>query len=91
VSSPPTRSQTDRLQEKIGKLREQMRQLDETKAQLKSEPGQQRSLTDPDARSMLQSGKSTGIVATTSRQRSTASTTSSSPTRSPTSAMTELS
>jgi len=55
-------AKTDRLQEKIGKLREQMRQLDETKEQLKSEPGQQRSLTDPDARSMLQSGKSTGVV-----------------------------
>jgi hypothetical protein len=39
-----------------------MRRLDETKEQLKSEPGQQRSLTDPDARSMLQSGKSTGVV-----------------------------
>ena len=39
-----------------------MRELDETKKQLKSEPGQQRSLTDPDARSMLQSGKSTGLV-----------------------------
>ncbi|CAN5495846.1 IS1182-like element ISPa22 family transposase [soil metagenome] len=55
-------AKTDRLQETIGKLRERMRQLDETKEQLKSEPGQQRSLTDPDSRSMLQSGKSTGLV-----------------------------
>ena len=55
-------AKTERLQEKIGKLREQMRRLDETREQLKSEPGQQRSLTDPDARSMLQSGKSTGLV-----------------------------
>ena len=55
-------AKTERLQEKLGKLREQMRMLDETKEQLKSEPGQQRSLTDPDARSMLQSGKSTGLV-----------------------------
>lgn len=53
---------TGRLQEKIGKLRERMRQLDETKEQLKSEPGQQRFLTDPDSRSMLQSGESTGLV-----------------------------
>lgn len=55
-------ARTERLQETLGKLREQMRQLDETNEQLKSEPGQQRSLTDPDARSMLQSGKSTGLV-----------------------------
>jgi len=55
-------AKTDRLQEKIRKLRDQMRQLDETKEELRSEPGQQRSLTDPDARSMLQQGKSTGLV-----------------------------
>ncbi|MDM0116072.1 IS1182 family transposase [Variovorax sp. J22R133] len=55
-------AKTERLQEKISKLREQMRQLDETREQLKSEPDQQRSLTDPDARSMLQTGKSTGLV-----------------------------
>ena len=55
-------AKTERLQEKISKLREQMRQLDETREQLRSEPGQQRSLTDPDARSMLQQGKSTGLV-----------------------------
>jgi transposase len=55
-------AKTDRLLEKIGKLRERMRQLDETKEQLTSEPGQRRSLTDPDSRSMLQSGKSTGLV-----------------------------
>ena len=39
-----------------------MTQLDDIKEQLKKEPDGQRSLTDPDARSMLQSGKSTGIV-----------------------------
>lgn len=55
-------AKTKRLKEKISKLRDQMRQLDETKEELKSEPGQQRSLTDPDARSMLQQGKSTGLV-----------------------------
>ncbi|MDM0110549.1 IS1182 family transposase [Variovorax sp. J22R133] len=55
-------AKTERLQEKISRLREQMRQLDETREQLKSEPDQQRSLTDPDARSMLQTGKSTGLV-----------------------------
>lgn len=62
VQADDFEAKTDRLQEKIAKLREQMRKLDETKEQLKSEPGQQRSLTDPDARSMLQSGKSTGLV-----------------------------
>jgi len=55
-------AKTDRLQEKIRKLQDQMRRLDETKEELRSEPGQQRSLTDPDARSMLQQGKSTGLV-----------------------------
>ena len=55
-------AKTDRLQEKIRKLRDQMHQLDKTKEELKNEPGQQRSLTDPDARSMLQQGKSTGLV-----------------------------
>ncbi|MGN8080831.1 hypothetical protein [Variovorax sp. 22077] len=53
IQSADFEAKTDRLQEKLAKLREQMRQLDETKEQLKSEPGQQRSLTDPDARSML--------------------------------------
>lgn len=55
-------AKTERLRDKIKKLREQMKQLDETREQLKKEPDGQRSLTDPDARSMLQSGKSTGIV-----------------------------
>jgi transposase len=55
-------AKTERLTEKIKKLREQMKQLDDTKEKLKKEPDGQRSLTDPDARSMLQSGKSTGIV-----------------------------
>jgi chromosome segregation ATPase len=55
-------AKTERLTEKIKKLREQMKQLDDTKEQLKKEPDRQRSLTDPNARSMLQSGKSTGIV-----------------------------
>lgn len=36
--------------------------IDETKEELKNGPGQQPLLTDPDARSMLQQGKSTGLV-----------------------------
>jgi transposase len=59
---PEIEAKTERLQDKIKKLREQMKQLDETKEELKRVPDGQRSLTDPDARSMLQSGKSTGIV-----------------------------
>lgn len=53
---------TDRLQEKIGKLREQMRQLDEMKEQLKNVPDGQISLTDPDARSMISQAKGSGLV-----------------------------
>ena len=53
---------TDRLQEKIGKLREQMRQLDGMKEQLKSAPDGQISLSDPDARSMISQAKGSGLV-----------------------------
>jgi transposase len=59
---PELELRADRLHAKIGKLREQMKRLDEIKQQLQDEPDHQRSLTDADARSMLQSGKSTGIV-----------------------------
>jgi hypothetical protein len=40
------------LAQKIKKLREQMTQLDRTKEELKKDPDGQRSLTDPDVRSM---------------------------------------
>src|SRR3546814_876241 len=53
---------TDRLQEKIGKLHEQMRQLDGMKEQLKNAPDGQISLTDPDARSMISQAKGSGLV-----------------------------
>jgi hypothetical protein len=43
------------LTDKIKKLREQMRELDRTKQQ-------QRSTTDPDARSMNSQAKSAGLV-----------------------------
>jgi len=55
-------SKTERLTDKIKKLREQMRQLDATKEQLKNEPDGQRSTTDPDARSMNSQAKGTGVV-----------------------------
>jgi transposase len=55
-------AKTERLQEKIKKLREQMRQLDGTKEELKSEPDGQRSLTDPDSRSMNSQATGSGLV-----------------------------
>ncbi|VTU17291.1 IS1182 family transposase [Variovorax sp. RA8] len=55
-------AKTERLTEKIKKLREQMKQLDRTKEELKKEPDGQRSLTDPDARSMNSQAKGSGLV-----------------------------
>ena len=53
---------TDRLNEKIDRLRQRMQQLDRIEAQIKSQPEPQLSLTDPDARSMTSTGKGTGTV-----------------------------
>ncbi len=44
---------TERLQEKIKTLRDQMRRMDRIKDRLTREPDAQLSLTDPDARSMM--------------------------------------
>ena len=55
-------AKAERLQDKIRKLREQMKQLDDTREALKNEPDGQRSLTDPDARSMNSQAKGTGLV-----------------------------
>jgi len=55
-------ARTERLQEKIKKLRQQMHQLDGIKERLKSERDEQLSLTDPDARSMISQAKGTGVV-----------------------------
>ena len=55
-------AKTERLQEKIQTLREQMRRLDRIKEQLKHQPEPQLSLTDPDARSMISQAKGTGVV-----------------------------
>ena len=55
-------AKTDRLQEKIKTLREQVRQLDGMKEQLKNIPDGQISLTDPDARSMISQAKGSGLV-----------------------------
>jgi transposase len=51
---------TERLQDKIAALREQMKALKEIEVQLEATPDKQISLTDPDARSMKTRG--TGIV-----------------------------
>ena len=48
------------MQEKIAALKRQMQELKAVEAQLQEHPGEQVSLTDPDARSMKTRG--TGIV-----------------------------
>jgi transposase len=55
-------AKTERLQEKIKTLREQMQRMDEIREQLKRQPDQQLSQTDPDARSMISQAKGTGLV-----------------------------
>ena len=59
---PEVEAKTQRLKGKIEWLRQQMRQLDEIKQQLGTQPDGQLSLTDPDARSMSSRGKATGVV-----------------------------
>jgi len=51
-----------RLKDKIAALKQQMQQFKQMKIAVNAAPGQQISLTDPDARSMATSGKGTGIV-----------------------------
>jgi transposase len=58
--SEALQSRTDRLKEKIVKLKEQMQRLAGLKAQMLAAPDQQISLTDPDARSMATSGRGSG-------------------------------
>lgn len=55
-------AKTERLQEKISKLRDQMRKLDDLREELKSVPGGQVSSTDPDARSMATTAQGSGMV-----------------------------
>ena len=55
-------ARTERLQDKLGKLRRQMNELRQVEKQLQQQPDQQLSQTDPDARSMATSGRGTGIV-----------------------------
>jgi transposase len=55
-------AKTERLQDKIKTLREQMRRMERIKDRLKREPDAQLSLTDRDARSMMSQAKGTGMV-----------------------------
>jgi transposase len=52
----------DRLQDKISALKEEMQRLKKLEARMLEAPGQQISLTDPDARSMATSGRGSGVV-----------------------------
>ena len=53
---------TSRLKEKIEKLKEQMRRLEDLKVQMLATLNQQISLTDPDSRSTATSGRGSGAV-----------------------------
>ncbi len=55
-------TRTERLQDKITSLKEEMRHLEQLEPQLLATPGHQISITDPDARSMATSGKGRGVV-----------------------------
>jgi transposase len=55
-------AKTERLQDKIKTLREQMRRMEWIKDRLTREPDAQLSLTDRDARSMMSQAKGTGVV-----------------------------
>jgi transposase len=56
------KTKTNRLKEKIAKLKEQMQRLEILKVTMLATPDQQISLTDPDARSMATSGRGSGVV-----------------------------
>jgi transposase len=57
-----TEAKTKNLQEKLVRLKKQMRYLQEMGEHLRQAPDEQVSLTDPDARSMATSGRGTGMV-----------------------------
>jgi transposase len=62
----PSRAQTmttERLNGKIETLKNEMQRLQKLEDQMLATPGQQISLTDPDARSMATSGRGSGMVA----------------------------
>jgi hypothetical protein len=53
---------TDRLKEKLAKLKEEMGKLAAYEQRMLASPHQQVSLTDPDSRSMATSGRGSGVV-----------------------------
>src|SRR5262245_45106357 len=55
-------TKTERLKEKLAKLKEEMTKLAAIEAQMLASPDQQVSLTDPDSRSMATSGRGSGVV-----------------------------
>lgn len=63
VSRVTSEYKVDRLKKKIGKLKQEVTQLNRIQAKLHRQPDKQLSLTDPDARSMATSGRGTGLVA----------------------------
>jgi transposase len=57
-----SKQQSERLQDKITKLKKEVKRLTVLEKDMLSKPDQQISLTDPDARSMATSGRGTGMV-----------------------------
>ena len=60
--TPALAMRTQRLEEKIAKLKDEMQRLEALEARRQEAPDQQISLTDPDARSMATSGRGSGLV-----------------------------
>jgi hypothetical protein len=58
----PAQQKTERLEEKIKTLKEEMDRLKKLQVRMLEAPDEQISLTDPDARSMATSGRGTGMV-----------------------------
>jgi transposase len=58
----PAEDKSQRLEDKIAALKQEMAHLKKVEARMLKAPGQQISLTDPDARSMVTSGRGTGMV-----------------------------
>lgn len=60
--SAVSESRVSQLKDKIARIKDTMQSLNEIGERLKANPGQQISLTDPDARSMASQGVGSGIV-----------------------------
>ena len=59
---PGNTDKVDRLQDKISALKKEMQRLKKLETRMLEAPGQQISLTDPDAHSMATSGRGSGVV-----------------------------